>query len=138
MLKFELTSEYIRLVTDIVVYRIRATKDINNTYCYIKKGTLGGYVEHSCCLSQDGTSWVASNAIVTLGARVRDNAYVCDDVMITDKALVDENAYVGGTVRVFEVAKITNNAIISANGFIYGNVIIDKNESILGNIIINK
>ena len=49
------------------LYRIRALIDVRYG---VKKGDLGGYVQSAENLSQEGTCWIADDAVVCENARV--------------------------------------------------------------------
>jgi hypothetical protein len=90
-------------------YRIKALKDFG----HVKKGELGGYVEHDRNLSQIGECWVADNA------RVMDDAYVYDNALIMDQAVVMGNAQVSEDVIVRGDYIVARSTVLKGDN-IYG------------------
>lgn len=86
-----------------VVYRIQALKRIERPgeLPDIMPGDLGGYVLHEGCLSQEGSCWIADDAIVTghVGgeAYVSGSAYIGSCAVVQGYSLVGGMAYIGGS-----------------------------------------
>jgi hypothetical protein len=72
-MKYELTKETLILPKG-VVYRIKALKDIPDIK--VKKGDLGGYIQHILNLSQAGDCWVSDKAVVSGKVKLWGNAQV--------------------------------------------------------------
>lgn len=61
----------------------------------VKAGTLGGWIEETSNLSQDGTCWVYDqNSTVYAGAVVRDNARVSQPCTISHGAVLSDECWV--------------------------------------------
>lgn len=84
-------------------YRIRALKDIPAHN--VKKGDLGGWVEHKRNLSQFGDCWIADEA------RVGDEAMVRADALVSHQASVLGKSYVQDDSRVLHRATVVNTRI---------------------------
>ncbi|EJF77433.1 hypothetical protein MCQ_01517 [Candidatus Bartonella washoeensis Sb944nv] len=81
--KYEFTYATIE-VDGRTLYRIRALRDFGN----VKKGDLGGLIEHEGNLSHDGNCWVDDNALVYGDAKAYGNARVFDNAQVYDNAHV--------------------------------------------------
>lgn len=97
-------EKYARTTVDSrVVHRIQALKRIERPgeLPDIMPGDLGGYVLHEGCLSQDGSCWIADDAIVTgyVGgeAYVSGSAYIGSCAVVQGYSIVSGMAYVGGS-----------------------------------------
>lgn len=93
--KYELIKTDFIEVTGHTLYRIKALK----SFCDVKAGDLGGYIEGEHNLSHEGDCWVFHKA------KVYDNAKVYGN------AIVAEYAKVGGDVRIdgdIEISGFTN------------------------------
>src|SRR6266550_3214380 len=115
--KYELTDETCK-VAGKTLYRIRALRDID--LFGVNTGDLGGFVEDTYNLSQDGDAWVFDAAQVFDDAQVFDNAEVYGD------ALVFEDAHVFDDACVFGDAYVYGNARVSGNAYVDGNTVIDS------------
>lgn len=117
-----------------MLYRIRATEDM--PWHGVKKGDLGGWVEHMGNIS--GRSWIADEAKVYHSARVESGASV------SERAIVCGNARVRGTSKVYCCAVISGNAIIKDEAFVHGNAeVLDaaritNNAVVCGNAVIRE
>ena len=92
-MKYELTAE----VNEKGLYRIKALKDFSD----VNKGDLGGWVESTYNLSQEGNCWIYDEACVF------DKARIFGAARVYDKALIRDEAWVYGTARIFGKARIT-------------------------------
>lgn len=107
--KYEiLKDDTLELIDGSKLHRIMALKDFG----YIKKGSLGGYIENEYNLSQKGKSWIFNNACVYEEARVYDNAQVFGKARVFGKAKVCRNARVSGHARISGNTRISGNADI--------------------------
>lgn len=120
-MKFEVTDYAKRFVVHdevVVVYRIRSLinfkveswNNLGNFTKEIHEGDLGGYVEKAANLSQKGTCWIGSNAIVCGDAVVSEDAFVGGHAIIADYATVSGRAKVSVRSRVFGHAEVSGNA----------------------------
>ena len=91
------------------LFRIEAIKD----FYYIKKGSVGGFIESEKNLSQAGSCWVFNDAMVY------DNARIYDDARIYNNAEVYENAEVWDSAEVYGHARIYGNARAAGNVEVY-------------------
>jgi hypothetical protein len=65
-MKYEILKDEFIEFDDRKLYRIKALKDFR----YVRKGTVGGYIEYEQNLSQEGYAWVSDDARVYGNARV--------------------------------------------------------------------
>lgn len=124
------------------MHRIRALRNVRED---VRAGDLGGFVQSERNLSQEGTCWIADNAIAAEEACVSghsllsDNAWACGHATIFDRAIVSGNAvldggvfvaagrirdhaYIGGNAEIF-ASRVTGEApVISENASVYGEV----------------
>ena len=129
--KYEITEEFLQL-NDMQFHQIRALKDFGN----VKKGDLGGYVQHSGNLSQEGECWISKNAKVYGDAKIYDNAIIEGNVLITNSAKIHDNAFIYNGIMDKRLV-IYDNAEIYGNTHIFGNGKINGNVKIFGNTLIN-
>lgn len=138
--KYELTDET-KIVDGHILHRIRALKDFNN----VKKGELGGYVESTNNLSQDGLCWIFDNSNVYENARVSGdarilgidvkiygNAEVYDNVRISGHACICDDAKVYGNAKVWESSRIFDEAHIYGSAKVFGDTWVFKDAQIAG------
>ena len=96
------------------MHRIRALRDVRED---VRAGDLGGFVQSERNLSQEGTCWIADNAIAAEEACVSghsllsDNAWACGHAAIFDRAIVSGNAVLDGGVFV-AAGRIRDHAYI--------------------------
>ncbi len=112
-LKYKITT--IQNPDSTNLFQIRALRDIPRFN--VKKGDVGGYVEHEGNLSQEGDCWIEDAALVYENARVFGNARVSGNTQIFGNAQVFDNARVYGDAWVGESALINENMEIT--GFSY-------------------
>ena len=84
------------------LYQIKALK----SFGFIKKGTIGGYIESENNFSPFGDSWIYDNAKVYGNAYVGNNAKVYSNAQLYGNAIVYGNAYVSGNAEVYGNAEI--------------------------------
>ena len=113
-------DSFLRTLTKISYYRPKAIKDFSD----VRKGDIGGYIQHYYNLSQSGKCWVYNEAWVCENARVSENAVVC------------ENAFVEGNAVVFGNAKVCGNALVKGTTIMNDNTVICRDTIIDNNIII--
>lgn len=95
MKKFEMLKDDKIEIGGNTLYRIRALKNFGN----VKVGDIGGYIEMSENLSQEGRCWVYDSACVFGNARVFNSTYVFDNALVFGNAQVYGDAQVYGNVR---------------------------------------
>lgn len=131
--KYELTSTGILMKGDIPVWRIRALVDIPKHG--VKAGDLGGWIEDTFNLDQEGSCWVSEEARVYDRARVTDNALVSGQASIYDKALVAGDAVVTDRCAVYSNAHVFSDALckgrchISGNACVKGHAVLDGDST---------
>lgn len=118
--KYEILNDQSRVVTfkgkEYTLYRIRALED--NFLHGVRKGTLGGWVEHENILSHSGNAWIA------------------DEACVGGKTIVEDNAYVSGRASVFGESEIKGHAKVSLDATVYnthvhGNAIVSGRATLL-------
>src|SRR6266567_3226398 len=102
--KYELTDETCK-VAGKTLYRIRALRDID--LFGVNTGDLGGFVEDTYNLSQDGDAWVF------------DDAHVSGESHVFGNAQVYGNAEVYGDARVFDNAHVFDDACVFGDAYVY-------------------
>lgn len=125
----------------VMVHRIRATKTFVNSASgkRVKKGELGGWVQHEANLSQYGTCWVDEKSFVVGGARVSGHAFVSDskvsgkarvsgEALLSDCSSVERSATVCDTAHL-SGTRVTENAVVGdcahlAGGLVAGNAVV--------------
>lgn len=90
------------------LHRIRALSDVRPG---VQKGDLGGYVQGTENLSQEGTCWIF------------DNAIACDDAFVNQQAVLGEYAVVRGS------------ALISGNANVRGNAVVDDHALVMNGTV---
>lgn len=98
--KFEILKDESIKYNGRTLYRIRALRDIGE---HVKKGDLGGFIQHEFNLSRYRESWVFPEA------------------KVYDNGLLARDATASGLAEIFENAKVGSRAYISDNAKIYGN-----------------
>ena len=130
--KYELTNEIKNLPGGVVLYRIRALRDID----VAAAGDLGGFVQSERNLDHDGEAWVAGDAMVYGNAwvygdaRVAENAVVCEDAMVYGNAWVYGNAKVHGDAKVFGNVEVFGEADVCGNVDLYGEACVHGDAAI--------
>lgn len=98
-MKYTLTEET-RIIKDNakshVCHRIKAIKDIGDGL--IKNGELGGFVESTKNLSQDGESWIYDDSVVLGNASVTGNAKIYGKSIIFGEVRATTESAVCGSV----------------------------------------
>lgn len=114
MKKYELLKDdTVTLPSGKVLYRIRSLVELDP---FLLPGDLGGYIESTKNLDQNGVAWV------------HDNARVYDNAIVSGKAHVFENAEVYGN------AKVYGNALVRGNAKVYGNAWICGRANVFDNV----
>lgn len=121
------------------LYRIEALKDFGN----IRKGTLGGFVQSTYNLSQEGTCWIAHDAKVYDSAIVSKDAFVCSlsciygNARVRGNAIVSGSAWIADNAEIYDFAKIYGEIEITNDVTINGNAKIGCDLAIYGNTVIH-
>ncbi len=137
-LKYEILSET-KVVDSHILYRIKSLREFSVLDVKISKGTLGGWIENSKNLSQEGNCWVSTNACVYGDAEVSGNAavfgksIVCGNAKVQDNVLICARARVEGDVFVHDYAAIIGNSKVSGNAEISGCAFVAINATVTDN-----
>jgi hypothetical protein len=97
---------------------------------------LGGWVESTKNLDQDGFCWIFDNANVSDNAIVSGNVIVFDNAIVSGNVIVYGNAYVSGNAEVSGNAKVYGNAYVYGTANVYGNAKVYGNAYVYGNAIV--
>lgn len=133
--KYECTGET-RSHFGRTVRRIRALVDIPSKA--VTAGDLGGWIEYARNLSDEGSCWVADNAIVCDEAEVRGSATVSGSAVVTgyskvtDHALIYGHAYVNGHTKVSGNACIGGSATATGYSSVSDNAIVGEHATLRG------
>lgn len=106
------------------LYRIRALIDVRYG---VKKGDLGGYVQSAENLSQEGTCWIADDAVVCENARVYEAAWITHKSHVSGQAEISGDAHVEGNAAVLENAHVTSGSVAD-HAVVRGNAEIKKDK----------
>ena len=110
-MKYELTSQTTTPSAGSTLYRICALKDI--PLYGVNKGDLGGFVESTSNLSQEGDCWVDNNAMVYGGAKVYEDALIKGEAQVFGYARVYGDALVCGHARVGGNLRFSGDDMVS-------------------------
>lgn len=113
--KYELTDISKQLHNGATVYRIRALNDVHTSdgKLIAPKGALGGWVQGTGNLSQDGGAWVHDDATVY------GSAVVKDDAQVAQQAEVSGNAFVYGSPLIYGEAKVHGHTWVGGTSWVY-------------------
>ena len=129
--KYELVKDDTIKASGKTLYRIKALKSFTRKNGgSVKSGELGGYIESEENLSQDGTCWVADDAIVYGKAKVIQDAIIYDSVMVYGEASVYENARITDDVKIYGKAKVHGDSRLENSAEIFGNADVDGDANI--------
>lgn len=128
--KYELLLNDTVIVSDVVLYRIKALKDFGE----VTKGDLGGYIQSKCNLSFQGKSWVSDKAKVYGNARVYEDAQVLDNAQVFENGQVFEYARVFGDSMVFHNGKVFGNSQVLERGVVCWDSLVGDSERITGEV----
>ncbi len=86
---------------EYTIYRIRALRNIATPFGNIKKGDLGGFVQHENNIYQFDDTWVFDGCVFCGdNAQIRDNSYICDGAQCISNSGVIRNSILKGDVKV--------------------------------------
>ena len=109
-MKYEFREK--QLINGYNMHRIVAVHDI--PMHGVKAGDLGGWIESTGNLSQEGSCWIKDNSMAYQLARISDNAIVMGAAEVYDMAKVYDEAVINGMVSVFGLARICKNMTIAS------------------------
>lgn len=91
--------------------QIKALRDVDNLYCPVKKGEVGGWIliDGTCKLSQDDESWIDENSIVGKGCYISGDGTFIAGSVITG-------------VRAYDESLVINSQVFSKDTALHGNV----------------
>ena len=128
--KYEIVKDQLKIYGMKTLYRIRALKDFSD----VKKGYIGGYVEGTWNLSQQGDCWIYDDAYVFGDSIISSNAKIYDDARIYGDAIVCGNSRVSEKAFVYGHAIIVGDSIVGGNTSTHDNAIVCNNAQILGDV----
>lgn len=127
--KYEIDKTKYKIEDDgVIVYRVRATREIVLADRVIKPGDYGGYVESEDNLAQNRNCWIMGDTVV------RDNAKVCGEALVIDSVVKDDaticdfttivNSLIGGNAEIYDRASIlgslvADNAVVAGKTRLY-------------------
>jgi len=148
--KYELSDISHTNLYGAVLHRPRALIDFRTTTGFVvKKGDLGGWIESTHNLSQQGRSWIAQEAEVYNDARIIDNAFITghtrvfgcarigDNATLFDNAVACDHCYIGGASTVCDNGTVSDYAVLLGRSRISGFATVDNHSIIRGNSIVS-
>lgn len=112
------------------LFRLVAARDI--PLAGICKGDVGGWVDGSDVLSQDGDCWIGGESVVAEGSVVKDDAQVSGKCLILDNCVVSGNASVADNVTALGHVEVSGNSSVSGVCAFENHVQISGNASVCG------
>ncbi len=120
------------------LYRIKANKTFDAPHAFatptgtIKKGDLGGWVESLANLSQDGTCWVAEDAVVCGKALVRDDAVARGNSIVMDRATLRDDSNIAMNAVIQDDARMYHSAQVGSTARVSGQACIQDTATVAG------
>lgn len=127
-MKYEITTN-ILTIDDRDFFQVKALKDFGS----VKAGDLGGYVQSSENLSQEGECWINQDVVLMDDARVEDNAVVTGDSAVRNNAIVKGNAFVKNAT-VCDNGVVEGRARVIGGYFDYNSIVIQDNAVVQGEL----
>lgn len=119
-MKYKL-SDVKKMYLGRTLYRVKALKSFQvNGKWPVTEGELGGWVESTDNLAQNGTCWIGDDAHVYGGARVTDDAHVFGSSHVYDVAHIGDRAIVCDRANVFQHSQVFGEAQIAGDARVYG------------------
>lgn len=127
------------------LFRVRALRNFGD----VKAGDVGGFVEGTHNLSQEGECWIYDNAMAVQRAQVRDNGRLKGNSIVLLNSRVRENAEVSGacwidmdsdiagTSRVSGSVRV-GSGVLRGHAQARGDVIIPSGVLIEGNKVVSR
>jgi len=116
----------------ITLNRIQALRSFDD----VKKGELGGWIDSTSILEDEGNCWIADEACVFGASLIKDNAKIIDAAkvfgsLIKENASVEEsanvyNAFAFGNCRIYGHSQVKNGATIYGKAEIFDDAIIEN------------
>lgn len=100
-MKYKLTDET-REHLGVTAHRIQALESFGD----VKAGDLGGWVESTKNLAQQGTCWLYDDAVALSAALVTGSATAHDQIVIGDSAMVFGAVHLRGGMMIFGNARL--------------------------------
>ena len=132
-MKYEITGETLQF-DGRTLHRIKALVAIPDIG--VDPGDLGGYVESSDNLSQEGTAWIADDAKVYGAAQVYGDAEVCGYAQVCATARVFGYARVFGNAMIYGEARVIESARVFGYAHVYGEAGIGGHAMVYGKAIV--
>lgn len=114
-MKYELTNKVIQ-IEGRVLHQIRALI----SFPQVKSGDLGGFVESTDNLSQEGNCWIFNNAKVYGDAKVYDDAQIRGEARVYGSAKVYGSAQIYGQAKVHGHTEVYDKARVFGCSTVYG------------------
>ena len=127
-MKYAITSN-ILTIDDRDFFQVKALKDFGS----VKAGDLGGYIQSSENLSQEGNCWIGQDVVLMDDARVEDNATIMGDSAVRNNAVVRGNAFVKNA-SVCDNAVVEGRANVIGGHFDYNSIVIQDNAVVRGEL----
>jgi carbonic anhydrase/acetyltransferase-like protein (isoleucine patch superfamily) len=105
--------EYFKGMTTSKLYRVKALKDFGD----VSKGDIGGVVEGTHNLSQEGNCWIYDDGAVLGSGVVKGNAKVKDKAVVVHGCILEDNCMVGGDVVIGPNFKLGGKKVIAYKTF---------------------
>lgn len=128
--KYEILHGSSATVLGASIYRVRALRAIPEHR--VNAGDLGGFVASEYNLSQEGSSWIADDAMAVGRSRVEQNGLLCHHAIASDHALIAGQAKLRQMSRASGHAIIRDTAALGDLAHATGNVTIDGPLTING------
>ena len=126
-MKYVLTNEK-KIVDNTTLFRIMADRDIPEIH--IKKGELGGFVESTYNLDQEGSCWLFDDSCAYEKGRLRGDALAYNHSRIYGKAIVSEKARLRDFVKIYGKAQVYSRAEIMDMSEVFDNARVGGSSSI--------
>lgn len=127
-MKYVITSNVLT-IDNRDFFQVKALKDFGS----VKAGDLGGYIQSSENLSQEGNCWIGQDVVLMDDARVEDNAVVTGDSVVRNNGCVRGYAHVRNTT-------VCDNAVVEGTAYIiggfhdYNSIVIKDNAIVRGDL----
>lgn len=128
-MKYTITSN-ILTIDNRDFFQVKALKDFGS----VKAGDLGGYIQSSENLSQEGNCWIGRDVVLMDNARVEDNATILGDSAVRNNGTVRGNALVKN-------ASVIDNSVVEGRAYVagglhdYDSIVIKDNAVVRGNLV---
>ncbi len=132
--KYKFTHQTMTLSDGTVLHRIKAIHHIPEAG--VRKGDLGGWVEHKNNLSQSGSCWIFGNAKAYGQAVVSEHARLYDSVTIAGHAKIYGHAWAQEKAEIRDHAQVYDNAWIKGHAIVKDYAKLYHHAQIEGKVIL--